>query len=168
MIIWKLQTSFPTTAIALLWRMGNWSYWYTDKCYLIKMRTLWNTLIWVCKPVTSANNYCLLTKSKGMGTELLLGKKLIANRIEPENMPTWLVLQFITDLEERLCSPFNVLILISNPFLIGCFLLYLLGCHHAYCGDGYRYKGVEECDGKDFGYLTCNKYLPGYEKFKLL
>ncbi|XP_035988654.1 acetylcholinesterase collagenic tail peptide isoform X2 [Fundulus heteroclitus] len=34
-------------------------------------------------------------------------------------------------------------------------------CKHAYCGDGYRYEGVEECDGKDFGYQTCNSYLPG-------
>uniref|UniRef100_A0A8C6KC85 Collagen like tail subunit of asymmetric acetylcholinesterase n=1 Tax=Nothobranchius furzeri TaxID=105023 RepID=A0A8C6KC85_NOTFU len=34
-------------------------------------------------------------------------------------------------------------------------------CKHAYCGDGYRYEGAEECDGKDFGYQTCNAYLPG-------
>ncbi|XP_062322723.1 acetylcholinesterase collagenic tail peptide isoform X1 [Osmerus eperlanus] len=34
-------------------------------------------------------------------------------------------------------------------------------CKHAYCGDGYRWEGVEECDGKDFGYQTCNSYLPG-------
>ncbi|XP_039197897.1 acetylcholinesterase collagenic tail peptide isoform X3 [Crotalus tigris] len=34
-------------------------------------------------------------------------------------------------------------------------------CHHAYCGDGYRYEGAEECDGNDFGYLTCKTYLPG-------
>uniref|UniRef100_A0A3Q0SM73 Collagen like tail subunit of asymmetric acetylcholinesterase n=1 Tax=Amphilophus citrinellus TaxID=61819 RepID=A0A3Q0SM73_AMPCI len=34
-------------------------------------------------------------------------------------------------------------------------------CKHAYCGDGYRYEGAEECDGKDFGYQTCNSYLPG-------
>ncbi|XP_033022248.1 acetylcholinesterase collagenic tail peptide isoform X2 [Lacerta agilis] len=34
-------------------------------------------------------------------------------------------------------------------------------CRHAYCGDGYRHEGVEECDGKDFGYLTCKTYLPG-------
>ncbi|KAI5106119.1 2-hydroxyacyl-CoA lyase 1 [Silurus meridionalis] len=34
-------------------------------------------------------------------------------------------------------------------------------CRHAYCGDGYRYDGAEECDGKDFGYQTCNSYLPG-------
>uniref|UniRef100_A0A8C3IFM3 Collagen like tail subunit of asymmetric acetylcholinesterase n=1 Tax=Chrysemys picta bellii TaxID=8478 RepID=A0A8C3IFM3_CHRPI len=34
-------------------------------------------------------------------------------------------------------------------------------CHHAYCGDGYRHEGVEDCDGKDFGYLTCKTYLPG-------
>ncbi|CDQ93023.1 unnamed protein product [Oncorhynchus mykiss] len=34
-------------------------------------------------------------------------------------------------------------------------------CKHAYCGDGYRYDGAEECDGKDFGYQTCNSYLPG-------
>ncbi|MGH0145160.1 UNVERIFIED_CONTAM: hypothetical protein FKN15_044004 [Acipenser sinensis] len=30
-------------------------------------------------------------------------------------------------------------------------------CKNAYCGDGYRYDGVEECDGKDFGYQT---YIP--------
>uniref|UniRef100_A0A3B3CMJ7 Collagen-like tail subunit (single strand of homotrimer) of asymmetric acetylcholinesterase n=1 Tax=Oryzias melastigma TaxID=30732 RepID=A0A3B3CMJ7_ORYME len=35
-------------------------------------------------------------------------------------------------------------------------------CKHAYCGDGYRYEGAEECDGKDFGYQTCNSYLPSY------
>uniref|UniRef100_A0A8C7ZZQ4 Collagen-like tail subunit (single strand of homotrimer) of asymmetric acetylcholinesterase n=1 Tax=Oryzias sinensis TaxID=183150 RepID=A0A8C7ZZQ4_9TELE len=34
-------------------------------------------------------------------------------------------------------------------------------CKHAYCGDGYRFEGAEECDGKDFGYQTCNSYLPG-------
>ncbi|XP_061441988.1 acetylcholinesterase collagenic tail peptide isoform X1 [Rhineura floridana] len=34
-------------------------------------------------------------------------------------------------------------------------------CHHAYCGDGYRHEGVEDCDGEDFGYLTCKTYLPG-------
>uniref|UniRef100_A0A3Q3VZS3 Uncharacterized protein n=1 Tax=Mola mola TaxID=94237 RepID=A0A3Q3VZS3_MOLML len=34
-------------------------------------------------------------------------------------------------------------------------------CKHAYCGDGYRHEGAEECDGKDFGYQTCNSYLPG-------
>ncbi|GAA6076060.1 acetylcholinesterase collagenic tail peptide [Tachysurus ichikawai] len=34
-------------------------------------------------------------------------------------------------------------------------------CRHAFCGDGYRYEGAEECDGKDFGYQTCNSYLPG-------
>ncbi|XP_048881798.1 acetylcholinesterase collagenic tail peptide [Brienomyrus brachyistius] len=34
-------------------------------------------------------------------------------------------------------------------------------CKLAYCGDGYRHEGVEECDGKDFGYQTCKVYLPG-------
>ncbi|TSK34730.1 2-hydroxyacyl-CoA lyase 1 [Bagarius yarrelli] len=34
-------------------------------------------------------------------------------------------------------------------------------CRHAFCGDGYRYDEAEECDGKDFGYQTCNSYLPG-------
>ncbi|KAJ8377207.1 hypothetical protein AAFF_G00265020 [Aldrovandia affinis] len=34
-------------------------------------------------------------------------------------------------------------------------------CQRAYCGDGYRYEGVEECDGKDFGFHTCSSYLPG-------
>ncbi|OXB75002.1 UNVERIFIED_CONTAM: hypothetical protein H355_011658 [Colinus virginianus] len=34
-------------------------------------------------------------------------------------------------------------------------------CRRAYCGDGYRHEGVEDCDGKDFGYLTCRTYLPG-------
>ncbi|KAG7271272.1 hypothetical protein CRUP_034745 [Coryphaenoides rupestris] len=34
-------------------------------------------------------------------------------------------------------------------------------CKHAFCGDGYRFEGGEECDGKDFGYQTCNSYLPG-------
>nr|XP_020635980.1 acetylcholinesterase collagenic tail peptide [Pogona vitticeps] len=34
-------------------------------------------------------------------------------------------------------------------------------CRHAYCGDGYRHEGVEDCDGQDFGYLTCKTYLPG-------
>ncbi|XP_010871457.1 acetylcholinesterase collagenic tail peptide [Esox lucius] len=36
-----------------------------------------------------------------------------------------------------------------------------LNCKWAYCGDGYRHEGMEECDGKDFGYQTCNSYLPG-------
>lgn len=37
----------------------------------------------------------------------------------------------------------------------------LAECKHAYCGDGYRHEGAEECDGKDFGYQTCHSYLPG-------
>ncbi|XP_038838610.1 acetylcholinesterase collagenic tail peptide-like [Salvelinus namaycush] len=36
-----------------------------------------------------------------------------------------------------------------------------LNCRWAYCGDGYRHEGMEECDGKDFGYQTCTSYLPG-------
>uniref|UniRef100_A0A3P8TVL6 Collagen like tail subunit of asymmetric acetylcholinesterase n=1 Tax=Amphiprion percula TaxID=161767 RepID=A0A3P8TVL6_AMPPE len=36
-----------------------------------------------------------------------------------------------------------------------------LDCKWAYCGDGYRHEGMEECDGKDFGYQTCKSYLPG-------
>ncbi|KAB5531138.1 hypothetical protein PHYPO_G00137440 [Pangasianodon hypophthalmus] len=36
-----------------------------------------------------------------------------------------------------------------------------VGCKKAYCGDGYRHSGAEECDGKDFGYQTCKTYLPG-------
>lgn len=43
------------------------------------------------------------------------------------------------------------------------FCLFLsVGCKKAFCGDGYRHEGVEECDGKDFGYQTCKSYLPGY------
>ncbi|XP_061676086.1 acetylcholinesterase collagenic tail peptide [Syngnathoides biaculeatus] len=34
-------------------------------------------------------------------------------------------------------------------------------CKLAFCGDGYRHDGAEECDGKDFGYQTCHTYLPG-------
>lgn len=41
------------------------------------------------------------------------------------------------------------------------FLYFSPGCRRAYCGDGYRHEGVEDCDGKDFGYLTCKTYLPG-------
>lgn len=36
-----------------------------------------------------------------------------------------------------------------------------LNCKWAYCGDGYLHEGMEECDGKDFGYQTCKSYLPG-------
>ncbi|KAG8516260.1 Acetylcholinesterase collagenic tail peptide, partial [Galemys pyrenaicus] len=36
-----------------------------------------------------------------------------------------------------------------------------ISCHRAYCGDGHRHQGVEDCDGSDFGYLTCETYLPG-------
>ncbi|KAI5944893.1 acetylcholinesterase collagenic tail peptide isoform X2 [Manis javanica] len=36
-----------------------------------------------------------------------------------------------------------------------------ISCHRAYCGDGHRHKGVEDCDGVDFGSLTCETYLPG-------
>lgn len=42
----------------------------------------------------------------------------------------------------------------------------LAECKHAYCGDGYRHEGAEECDGKDFGYQTCNSYLPGWAPSK--
>lgn len=41
-------------------------------------------------------------------------------------------------------------------------LYFSLGCRRAYCGDGYKHEGVEDCDGMDFGYLTCRTYLPGY------
>lgn len=40
-------------------------------------------------------------------------------------------------------------------------------CKWAYCGDGYRHEGMEECDGKDFGYQTCKSYLPGYVHWRL-
>ncbi|KAB0373722.1 hypothetical protein FD755_013978, partial [Muntiacus reevesi] len=33
-------------------------------------------------------------------------------------------------------------------------------CRRAYCGDGHRHRGVEDCDGSDFGHLTCETYLP--------
>ncbi|XP_072365467.1 acetylcholinesterase collagenic tail peptide isoform X1 [Scyliorhinus torazame] len=36
-----------------------------------------------------------------------------------------------------------------------------INCKQAHCGDGYRWKGLEECDGKDFGYQSCKTYLPG-------
>ncbi|XP_062969894.1 acetylcholinesterase collagenic tail peptide isoform X2 [Cynocephalus volans] len=36
-----------------------------------------------------------------------------------------------------------------------------ISCHRAYCGDGHRHEGVEDCDGSDFGYVTCETYLPG-------
>ncbi|XP_067112127.1 acetylcholinesterase collagenic tail peptide [Osmerus mordax] len=36
-----------------------------------------------------------------------------------------------------------------------------LNCKWAYCGDGYRHEGMEECDGKDFGFQSCKSYLPG-------
>nr|XP_020144326.1 acetylcholinesterase collagenic tail peptide isoform X3 [Microcebus murinus] len=36
-----------------------------------------------------------------------------------------------------------------------------ISCHRAYCGDGHRHEGVEDCDGSDFGHLTCETYLPG-------
>lgn len=42
------------------------------------------------------------------------------------------------------------------------FLYFSPGCRRAYCGDGYKHEGVEDCDGMDFGYLTCRTYLPGY------
>ena len=35
------------------------------------------------------------------------------------------------------------------------------GCRRAYCGDGHRHRGMEDCDGADFGHLTCETYLPG-------
>lgn len=44
----------------------------------------------------------------------------------------------------------------------------LAECKHAHCGDGYRHEGAEECDGKDFGYQTCNSYLPGWAQCILL
>ncbi|XP_072800983.1 acetylcholinesterase collagenic tail peptide isoform X2 [Vicugna pacos] len=34
-------------------------------------------------------------------------------------------------------------------------------CRRAYCGDSHRHRGVEDCDGSDFGHLTCETYLPG-------
>uniref|UniRef100_A0AAY4BE60 Uncharacterized protein n=1 Tax=Denticeps clupeoides TaxID=299321 RepID=A0AAY4BE60_9TELE len=34
-------------------------------------------------------------------------------------------------------------------------------CRRAFCGDGHRHEGMEECDGKDFGRQTCKTYLPG-------
>ena len=43
-----------------------------------------------------------------------------------------------------------------------CVCFFFPDCKWAYCGDGYRHEGMEECDGKDFGYQTCKSYLPGY------
>ncbi|XP_064419284.1 acetylcholinesterase collagenic tail peptide-like isoform X3 [Latimeria chalumnae] len=37
-----------------------------------------------------------------------------------------------------------------------------ISCRRAFCGDGYRQEGLEECDRSDFGYQTCSSYLPGY------
>ncbi|XP_064419283.1 acetylcholinesterase collagenic tail peptide-like isoform X2 [Latimeria chalumnae] len=36
-----------------------------------------------------------------------------------------------------------------------------ISCRRAFCGDGYRQEGLEECDRSDFGYQTCSSYLPG-------
>ena len=36
------------------------------------------------------------------------------------------------------------------------------GCRRAFCGDGFRHIGYEECDGRDFGGKTCNNWRRGY------
>ncbi|XP_066543776.1 acetylcholinesterase collagenic tail peptide [Amia ocellicauda] len=36
-----------------------------------------------------------------------------------------------------------------------------INCLDAFCGDGHRHVGVEECDQQDLGKLTCASYLPG-------
>ncbi|XP_015214514.2 acetylcholinesterase collagenic tail peptide-like [Lepisosteus oculatus] len=36
-----------------------------------------------------------------------------------------------------------------------------INCLNAFCGDGHRHVGVEECDQLDLGQLTCASYLPG-------
>lgn len=53
---------------------------------------------------------------------------------------------------------------LSLPLLLSPDLLPFVtsDCKWAYCGDGYRHEGMEECDGKDFGFQTCKSYLPGY------
>lgn len=43
--------------------------------------------------------------------------------------------------------------------LLHCYIV--ADCKQAVCGDGYLQRGLEECDGKDFGYQTCKSYLPG-------
>lgn len=35
-----------------------------------------------------------------------------------------------------------------------------IACRRAYCGDGYRRRGVEECDGRDFNGQTCQTAFP--------
>uniref|UniRef100_S4RJP7 Collagen IV NC1 domain-containing protein n=1 Tax=Petromyzon marinus TaxID=7757 RepID=S4RJP7_PETMA len=34
-------------------------------------------------------------------------------------------------------------------------------CKRAFCGDGHRWDGLEECDSVDLGQQTCATYLPG-------
>ncbi|RXM33066.1 Titin [Acipenser ruthenus] len=36
-----------------------------------------------------------------------------------------------------------------------------INCQKAFCGDGHRHIGVEQCDLRDFGQQTCASYLPG-------
>ncbi|XP_041117795.1 acetylcholinesterase collagenic tail peptide-like isoform X2 [Polyodon spathula] len=36
-----------------------------------------------------------------------------------------------------------------------------INCQRAFCGDGHRHIGVEQCDLRDFGQQTCASYLPG-------
>lgn len=55
------------------------------------------------------------------------------------------------------CSPLTLPLCSPHPFFF-----ITTDCKWAYCGDGYRHEGMEECDGKDFGYQTCKSYLPGY------
>lgn len=74
----------------------------------------------------------------------------------------WSQMAVSVSMNSNACFPLNTSDL--SVLLFDLFIkLYIcvLECRHAYCGDGYRHDGAEECDGKDFGYQTCNSYLPG-------
>ncbi|XP_071505682.1 uncharacterized protein [Diadema antillarum] len=38
-----------------------------------------------------------------------------------------------------------------------------IDCRRSYCGDGYRQRGVEACDGTDFDGRTCQFFFPTYD-----
>ncbi|XP_030829956.1 acetylcholinesterase collagenic tail peptide [Strongylocentrotus purpuratus] len=38
-----------------------------------------------------------------------------------------------------------------------------IDCRRSYCGDGYRQRGVEACDGTDFDGKTCQYFFPKYD-----
>ena len=71
------------------------------------------------------------------------------------------------DMMWNTCAYVQVLIIHTFPhvddnlYLSWVSLCSLKGCRRAFCGDGFRHEGYEECDDRDFGGESCSKWKAG-------